>query len=210
MFNFEVHADFKAVAELYAEHLSKEILRADLANALNQGVRAANKYEREFAYNEYNFSKEVLNKEGRFRMKRARADTDNMAAGLFVSSKPVSLMPFVVAAKPIAVFIRSRVDMPHAFLVSTPDKAKMAGVFMRDTARAKYAPTKGSYHGRVVTRGPNKGRPLLRQAIDKKYTLTTAQVADKGSGEAMKRADLVRNYEARLEKRLKALQAAKT
>lgn len=206
MFNFEIHDDFLAIALLYADHFSVAELRKELAGAINQSLTKARKAQLAYAKKEYNFDSDVLTKQGRVRSKRARADKDQMEAGLFISSKPVSLRTFVVATNPIAVLVRQRTNMPQAFLVDVDGQSKVAGVFMRDTARAKYAPTKGRYAGRILTRGSNKGQRLLRQAIDKKYTLTTAQVAYKGADDAITRADMVGTYEARLEKRLKKMQ----
>ena len=206
MLNFEIHADFKAIIDRFKDELSVEVIRSELANAINRGTRKARKAEEEYAVKEYNFSKEVMTKQGRIRTKMARADKDQMTAGLFVSSKPISLRTFVVANKPIAVFVRSRHDMPHAFMVDNA-KGGLAGVFMRDSKKPAYAPTKGTYAGRVITRGPRKGQKLLRQGIDKKYTLTTAQVADKGAENAIEHADIVKEFEARLDKRLLKLKA---
>lgn len=209
MFTFEIHADFKAIIDMFAKDLSPEIIRKELANALNKGVRDSDKEIRRFAADKYNMGKEVLTKEGKIRTRRARADKDQMEAGVFVSSKPVSLRTFMVANKPVAVFVRSRATMPEAFLVNTSDNSKAAGIFMRDKVKAAYAPTKGAYKGRIVTRGPNKGRLMKRQAIDKKFTLTTAQVANAGSEGALAKADVVADFEARLDKALAKIREAK-
>lgn len=199
MFQFEIHGDFLAVAKAFKDQLAPNVIRNALATTLNASQTKAKKLLTIHAKSVYNFQEKLFTKDNLYRIKRARGDSPAPTSTGFVSSKQISLRTFVVAANPISIFIKKRSVMPHAFLVGTEGAVGgAAGVFMRDGIRAKRAMTKGTYKGRRIKNGPRKGQLLLRQAIEKKYTLSTADVADSGSVKAIETIDIVKAFEARL------------
>jgi hypothetical protein len=65
-------------------------------------------------------------------------------------------------------------------------------IFMRDRLLSKIAPSKGRYAGRVVTRGPRKGQPILRQPLKKVFgtsAVAAFQVAPGLEAEAVAAVD---------------------
>lgn len=215
MFNFEIHGDFLAVAQSFKGQLDEEVIRNALATTLNAGQTKMKKLLTEHAKTVYNFSEQLFLKDNLYRIKRARGDSTAPESKGFVSSKQISMRTFVVAANPISIYIKKRTNLVHAFLVGN-EKAEgsVAGVFMRDMKTPKRAMTKGKYANRRIKVGPRKGQLILRQAIDKKYTLSTADVADAGYEKAVSAVDLVKAFELRLDKILaknekKAAAAAK-
>lgn len=53
-------------------------------------------------------------------------------------------------------------------------KSGHVGVFKRKGN--KFIPTKGSYAGRIATRGRNKGQPIMRQKIAEQYRISVAEM----------------------------------
>lgn len=65
-------------------------------------------------------------------------------------------------------------QVPHAFIARGLSGNKI--VALRDTSQAKRAPLKGRYGGHIISRGPRKGQPLLRQPIEAQYGPSAAEV----------------------------------
>lgn len=52
------------------------------------------------------------------------------------------------------------------------------GIFERAKGANKIRPTKGTYAGRIIKRGPNKGKPLLRQPIIEAFGISVVRAFD--------------------------------
>lgn len=52
------------------------------------------------------------------------------------------------------------------------------GIFERAKGANKVRPTKGTYAGRIIKRGPNKGKPLLRQPIVEAFGISVVRAFD--------------------------------
>lgn len=52
------------------------------------------------------------------------------------------------------------------------------GIFERAKGANKIRPTKGTYAGRIIKRGPNKGKPLLRQPIIESFGISVVRAFD--------------------------------
>lgn len=206
MIQIEVSSNIADIAAEYLEQLGGDAIHKDLANAINAAQTIAKKRFIKDVAATYKLNKsEFASKDG-YRIKRANAMKSDMESRAFITSLPIPLLRFVVERKPVSVLIRKRTTFKSAFIMGSQGSGtsdpKDAGVFIRRKDAAKVAPTKGSYAGRVHKVGPLKGTPILRQPFDKKYTLTTAEMANQVQDGAMSQIDLGAIFKSKLDARI--------
>ena len=80
----------------------------------------------------------------------------------------------------LVTIMGTRLMVQHGFMVSM---GKSKTVFLR--VGDKVAPAKGKYAGRKILRGPNFGRPLLRQKLQAQKGPTVAETFEKTPGIAV-------------------------
>jgi len=213
MIELQLTSTLDAVAKEFASILSPDKIKKALANALNAGQTEAKKHFIAQASEQYRYTRKIFAKADGYRIQRANATAENIVSKAFVSSKPVSMSAFVTkeggrkkkgAAKaPPTIWIKNKTLLSEGFSLGNSSKsgddASSAGIFMRVRGSAKVAPTKGRYANKIITRGPRKGQLLLRQAIAKKFAMTTAAVANQVSDEAMIHVDLAAIFRAKLD-----------
>lgn len=124
-------------------------------------------------------------------VKVRRATYTTLSATLTVSRKAVPLSKYPVEQTPTGVLATPRktqagtvtpTERPYSFLAAT--QSGHTGVWVR--SGPKVVPSKGAYADRVATRGPNKGKPILRQKLDQKYGPTVVGVLAGKPGEKEK------------------------
>lgn len=222
MLDIQLTSNLDAVAKDYAEVLDPKQIKRALANALNAGQTEAKKHFIAQADAQYHFTRRIFAKASGYRIQRANATEDKIESRAFISSAPISMAAFVTQEggrkkkgadkTPPTIWIKNRTVLKSGFTMGkttkSGDDASSAGLFMRVKGSQKVAPTKGRYAGRIASRGVNKGRLLTRQAIEKKYVMTTAAVANQVSDAAMTHVNLADIFRAKLDDQVAKMKKA--
>ncbi len=149
-----------------------------IANALNRAVSNVKANLPKEATKIYY----IKNSKVKETLKEFKASQSRLEAGVRAKGKVIGLNHFKVSPKTvnprrksqlkIAIIKNGLKQIPGAF------NANINGVKVFTRTGKFSIATKGSYKGRIVKRGPRKGKPLLREEIERKFGPSVPQMLD--------------------------------
>lgn len=200
----QLRSDLGSVATKYQKLLSDRLILKALARTFDRGHQEIAEVSKDLTAKSHNLDPSLIDDAYTYKPARIGA----LSATATITGKGLSLRTFVVSGgykgQPVGVHVKRPATLRSAFLVRSPS-GKDIGVFTRDKARGKASTGKGTYAGRVVTRGPNAGRALEREPISKLFTVSTPGAVQANVPEAFEAVDLAAIFGEELESELAKL-----
>lgn len=200
----QLNSDLADVATKYQKLLDSKLLLRALAKTFDRAHKQSEEDLERLSKQSHNLDPALF--DDAYTYKPARVG--DLSATATVSGRGLSLRTFVVSGgtkgQPVGVFVKEAKTLRSAFLVRSPS-GKDIGVFTRDTARGKAATDKGTYSARTLTRGPNAGKSLERQRIEKLFTMSTPSAVKANVPQAFDTLELASIYQEECESLLRQM-----